>query len=323
MLILASTSDKLRVNCSAGTVNIHASWLDNVSGAVNPGRTNTTLTGAGTFDVVAAPAAGVFRNVKTLYVHNLDATSKDITVIHTDGTIVAELYKTTLAGHATLSYIDELGFVSDLSATQLVEGLVRRWTFTKITATNAAWPVPAGTRELKVEAWGGGSSGAGASAGWRGAGGGGGGYVCKFYSGIMDATLNITIGQGGPGAGDGSNGNPGASTTVVGANLGTLTAGGGLPAPRTGRSEGGSGGGASGGDININGGDGYANAFNFNDSPDGIYGFGGDSPRGGMGGKANVTTPGGIPGGGGAGANHPGGTSSGAGARGEVHIFSR
>ena len=42
MLILSSTSDLLRVTTSAaGDVDVHASWVDNASGTITPGRTNT------------------------------------------------------------------------------------------------------------------------------------------------------------------------------------------------------------------------------------------------------------------------------------------
>jgi hypothetical protein len=113
MLILAST-DKLQVvTGSAGNIQVHASWMDNASGAIGPGRTNTpAITGAGTVDIVASPAAGVFRAIKTLHIRNTAVTSNDVTVRHTDGTTTVELYKITLAPGQTLQYIDEVGFLS-------------------------------------------------------------------------------------------------------------------------------------------------------------------------------------------------------------------
>jgi len=114
MLILASTTDKLQlVTGAAGTINVHASWMDNVSGAIGPGRTNTpAITTATTTDIVGSPGAGVFRALKTLHIHNSGSSSNDITVRHTDGSITVELYKTTLAAGATLQYIDEIGFIT-------------------------------------------------------------------------------------------------------------------------------------------------------------------------------------------------------------------
>ena len=113
MLILASTSDKLQViTGSAGTVDVHVSWMDNVAGAVQPGRTNTpTITTAATTDVVAPPGATTQRNVKTIHVRNRAVTPNDVTVQHTDGTNVVQLHKVTLQPNRTLQYIDEVGFI--------------------------------------------------------------------------------------------------------------------------------------------------------------------------------------------------------------------
>jgi microcystin-dependent protein len=112
MLILASITDKLQVvTGSAGNIQVHVSWMDNVAGAVGPGRTNTpAITTATITDVVAPPASGVFRNIKTVHIRNTAATLNDITLRHTDGTIAVELYKTSLVAGGTLSYIDEIGF---------------------------------------------------------------------------------------------------------------------------------------------------------------------------------------------------------------------
>jgi hypothetical protein len=112
MLLLTSTSDKVQViTGQACTVDVHASWMDNVSGAVQPGRTNTpTITSAVTTTVVGSPAAGAQRNIKTLHVRNRGTAIVDITVQHTDGTTVAQLYKTGVRPGETLQYTDEVGF---------------------------------------------------------------------------------------------------------------------------------------------------------------------------------------------------------------------
>lgn len=112
MLLLTSITDKVQVvTGSAGTVDVHASWMDNVSGAVQPGRTNTNITTAATTDVVASPATGVQRNVKTLHIRNRGTANNAITVQHTDGVIVSQLIKATLIPEQTLQYIDEIGFI--------------------------------------------------------------------------------------------------------------------------------------------------------------------------------------------------------------------
>ena len=113
MLILASTSDRLQLLVgSAGTINVHASYLDNVAGAVSPGRKNTGITTTGVTDIVSPPLASVQRNIKTLHIHNHGANANVVTVQHSDGTIAAQLYRQTLQPNDTLQYIDEIGFGS-------------------------------------------------------------------------------------------------------------------------------------------------------------------------------------------------------------------
>ena len=114
MLLLTSTSDKLQVvTGSAASVDVHASWVDYTTTTVTPGRTNTTpITTATTTDVVAAPAASTYRNVKTLHIRNKHATaSTAVTVKHTDGTNALELYSVTLRAGEELSYVEGIGFV--------------------------------------------------------------------------------------------------------------------------------------------------------------------------------------------------------------------
>ena len=113
MLLLASVTDKLQVlTGSVGPVDVHASWMDNVSGSVVPGRTNTNIVTNGTFDVVASPGANTQRNIKTLHLRNRAASPIAITIQHTDGAVVSQLYQTTLQPEQTLQYIDEVGFLA-------------------------------------------------------------------------------------------------------------------------------------------------------------------------------------------------------------------
>ena len=111
MLLLTSTSDLIQViTGSAGSINVHASWVDNASGTITPGRTNTaTIATAATTTVVASPSASTQRNVKLLSVYNSSSTvSNLITVQHTDGTNTEILWKGTLApGESTA--IDDAG----------------------------------------------------------------------------------------------------------------------------------------------------------------------------------------------------------------------
>lgn len=118
MLLLASTSDLLRVTTSAAvTTDVHASWVDMNGTTITPGRTNTAITTATTTTVVASPAASTYRTVKTLTVRNRHATTaQTVTVLHTDGTVSVELIKVTLAAGECLHYHESAGFwVSDSS----------------------------------------------------------------------------------------------------------------------------------------------------------------------------------------------------------------
>lgn len=234
-------------------------------------------------------------------------------------TNLAQIASDTLLGNNT----GGAGNVTALTVSQAQTLLSMRWTLTVVTATNAAFPITAGTSELLIEGWSGGGSGAGGDTGTnqRGSGGASGGYFIKHYTGAMDATLNITIGAGGAavtsGAG-GTNGNQGGTTSVVGANLGTLSAAGGGGGVK-GAAGGGVGSQPTGGDENIQGADGALAPIT---TAAGVA-AGGNAPRGGPGGASNVGSVGIVPGGGGACGNHTGGANSGAGARGEVWVWMR
>lgn len=111
MLLLTSISDVIRVVTSAvASVNVHASWVDNLSGAITPGRTNTAnITTATTTTLVAAPAASTQRNVKGLYLTNNHATaSTQVTVQHFDGTTSEDLMGVTLLPGENL-VLNEIG----------------------------------------------------------------------------------------------------------------------------------------------------------------------------------------------------------------------
>ena len=99
MILLTSTSDILRVVTAqaVSTIGVHASYMDNVSGAVTPGRTNTNITTATTTTVVGSPGASTQRNVNDLSIENNNAsTSCVVTVQHFDGTTSVDLISVTL-----------------------------------------------------------------------------------------------------------------------------------------------------------------------------------------------------------------------------------
>ena len=110
MLLLTSTSDIIRVvTGSAASVQVHASYVDNASGVITPGRTNTAaIVTATTTTVVGSPGASTQRNVKYLSLSNLSSTSTTISVQHFDGTTSSELFSCTLLVNENLT-MDENG----------------------------------------------------------------------------------------------------------------------------------------------------------------------------------------------------------------------
>jgi hypothetical protein len=115
VILLTSTSDKLRLTTAAAavSVDVHASYFDlEATDEATPLRKNTAIVSATTTDIVESPAAGKERKLKLLTVRNKHAAiACDVTVIHTDGTTAVELHKVTLAPGEMLQYVEGLGFV--------------------------------------------------------------------------------------------------------------------------------------------------------------------------------------------------------------------
>lgn len=109
MLLLASTSDIIRVVTSAAArVEVHASWVDNASGTITPGRANTAaITSATTITVVASPASSTYRNVKHVSIRNTHASQTVVvTVQHYDGTNSVELYEAAIGPGGAIYYTE-------------------------------------------------------------------------------------------------------------------------------------------------------------------------------------------------------------------------
>lgn len=108
MLLLTSTSDKIQVitGTAGASVDVHASWVDNSSGTITPGRSNVVgIATATTTDVVASPGSGVQRNVKSLFITNTSSsTTTQVTVVHTDGTNVSDLMGVSLLPGENLTF---------------------------------------------------------------------------------------------------------------------------------------------------------------------------------------------------------------------------
>jgi hypothetical protein len=95
MLLLTSTSDLVQIvtGTAVSSIVCHTSYVDNASGTITPGRLNTSITTATTATIVASPSSGVQRNVKMIDLSNIStATPCQVTVQHTDGTTVVNLF---------------------------------------------------------------------------------------------------------------------------------------------------------------------------------------------------------------------------------------
>lgn len=113
MLLLTSTSDILRVTTgtATSTIEIHASYIDNASGTITPGRTNTRITTATTTTVVASPGASTQRNVKGLYItNNSTGTTCLVGVEHFDGTNSVELMQFNLLPGENMTFNEDGGW---------------------------------------------------------------------------------------------------------------------------------------------------------------------------------------------------------------------
>lgn len=112
-MLFLTTTDEIRViTDSAATVDVHASWVDRLSGADTPGATNTAISSATTTaDVVPNPAASTVRVIRRMIFRNRSAaTSVTLTVQIWNGSTAYELEKQVLAPGAALFFDDQLGF---------------------------------------------------------------------------------------------------------------------------------------------------------------------------------------------------------------------
>jgi hypothetical protein len=118
MLLLTATTDKLQlITAAAGTLDVHASFIDMskadppvVKGSTSD-RQHTAITTATTTDIVAAPAASTTRNVKTLHIRNKSAsTATDVTILFNQNATTFELWKASLGPGEALEYVEGIGF---------------------------------------------------------------------------------------------------------------------------------------------------------------------------------------------------------------------
>ena len=169
------------------------------------------------------------------------------------------------------------------------------------TLVGSTLTLPSNTSYIVVEEWGGGGGAGGSTATYAGGGGGSGGYASKIIT-SPSGTYYYTIGAGGAGGAAGGSLGASGSSSCFGTNATActspiLTAGGGQAMGSY--IDGGTGGAASGGDINITGGGGLGVTVQGG-------GLGGTAPLGGSGGRTpgnagSSAANGAAPGGGGSG----------------------
>lgn len=154
MILLTSASDLIQLTTSAtAAIAVHADWVDNNSGTITPGRTNTLTSSATTQTIVGSPASSTQRNLKTLSLRNNDASvSNTLTIQHTDGTTVAILFKITLAAGETLVWIEGTGWLYYNASGQVVSSALA---FPSVAVSSAA---PTGGVSTTEKAMGLGSS---------------------------------------------------------------------------------------------------------------------------------------------------------------------
>jgi hypothetical protein len=140
MLLLTSVSDLVQVvTGSAGTILVHASWIDNASGTITPGRTNTAaISTSATTTVVAAPAGSTQRNVKFLSVNNTHATVSNAVIIqHTDGTTVTQIWDGVLLPGEQVHF-DDTGDFTLYSASGVIKQYAPNIVYNASTAAQGA-----------------------------------------------------------------------------------------------------------------------------------------------------------------------------------------
>jgi hypothetical protein len=112
VLLLVNTTDKISlISSAAATLDVHASIADNATGTITYDKQNTAITTATTTDIVAAPASGKVRNVRSLNIRNKHASlSCNVTVQYNQNGTLFELHATTLKPGELLSYVEGIGF---------------------------------------------------------------------------------------------------------------------------------------------------------------------------------------------------------------------
>jgi len=239
MLSLAGTSALLRV-VTTGTadLHVHESHTDFTAGTPDvytPSSDNVQITTATTTTIVPSPTGTTIRNIRTVMIRNAHASaSQGVTLEHTDGTTVAQLWKGTLASSEML-ILNEAGtvFLYDASGAVRSGTGPGRLVKTTVLTSGTSFTTQPTTNQINIKLIGGGGGGGGctsvASAASAGGGGAAGAYAEKLFAVAPNTAYTYAIGAAGTGASGAAGNNGGSSTFTVGAT--TVTAPGGNGAP--------------------------------------------------------------------------------------------
>ena len=121
-LYLFGTTDKFSlITSAAATIDVYASFVDWLAGAVTPGSPQVTaITTATTTDIVAAPAASTCREVKYMHIRNKGATvASDVTVQLNRSAVLTEIHKVTLNPGEELEWTEATGWFTFAPAPKL------------------------------------------------------------------------------------------------------------------------------------------------------------------------------------------------------------
>lgn len=114
MLLLTSTTDKIQLitGVDGANISVNTSYVDKDIDTYTPGRTNVVgIVTATTTDIVGSPAADVQRNVKGINIFNVSGVATQVTIRHTDGTNLADLYSVLLLQGETVEMDDNGNFI--------------------------------------------------------------------------------------------------------------------------------------------------------------------------------------------------------------------
>ena len=116
MLNLPTTASVIQVitGSAVDAIEVHASWIDLslTTTDIDPGDLDSTILGAATTVVVPSPPSGFVRNVKYLSISNQSVSSCQVTIQHSDGTTLVDIFDIDLPSFYSIQYsTDGVGFV--------------------------------------------------------------------------------------------------------------------------------------------------------------------------------------------------------------------